>query len=232
VRLVLELCDRGNLKEHLMAGGCPAPPAAQQDMRAILATAIDVACAMVHLHTENIVHSDLKVRPGDRGSTVLVCPLPAERPCWHNCARKPQRCGCRSRAPAPRLLLQARNVLLKSSGTDPRGFVAKVSDFGLSVQINPTQTHVSNIYQGTLTHSACGRGGSRLRRGCLCWHASVACRLCAWVRLLSAPTNQPTASSLRCTPLAVRQHTRSGARGAAAWQAVPGVRRVRLWHPA
>jgi serine/threonine protein kinase len=45
-------------------------------------------------------------------------------------------------------------VLLKSAGGDDRGFVAKVSDFGLSMRIDPSETHVSNFYQGTLTHMA------------------------------------------------------------------------------
>jgi len=45
------------------------------------------------------------------------------------------------------VLLQARNVLLKSAGGDQRGFVAKVSDFGLSVRMDPMETHISNVYQ-------------------------------------------------------------------------------------
>ena len=48
--------------------------------------------------------------------------------------------------------LKSSNILLKRSATDPRGFIAKVSDFGLSQQINTSQTHMSNFYQGTLTH--------------------------------------------------------------------------------
>eukprot|EP00879_Flechtneria_rotunda_P008456 GHRR01008858.1.p1 GENE.GHRR01008858.1~~GHRR01008858.1.p1 ORF type:complete len:979 (+),score=314.62 GHRR01008858.1:172-3108(+) len=107
VRLVLELCDRGTLKDLLLNGGFSLPDD-KRDMAAITATALDVVRAMLHLHTKHIIHSDLK----------------------------------------------ARNVLLKSAGTDVRGFVAKVSDFGLSVQVDPTETHVSNVYQGTLTHMA------------------------------------------------------------------------------
>ncbi len=109
VRLVLELCDRGSLRQLLSAGGllrgpvCSSsgggggggggadggvdPFSAQNisssrsggcgsagsswlqqcatpalDMRGVIDTALDVARAMVHLHNENILHSDLKAR--------------------------------------------------------------------------------------------------------------------------------------------------------------------------
>ena len=32
--------------------------------------------------------------------------------------------------------------------------MAKVADFGLSVQMNTAETHISGLYQGTLTHMA------------------------------------------------------------------------------
>jgi hypothetical protein len=38
-------------------------------------------------------------------------------------------------------------VLLKSSASDGRGVVAKVADFGLSVKMDITQTHMSNLWQ-------------------------------------------------------------------------------------
>ncbi|GFR47720.1 hypothetical protein Agub_g9474 [Astrephomene gubernaculifera] len=50
--------------------------------------------------------------------------------------------------------LKPRNVLLKGSTTDPRGFVAKVADFGLSMQLDVHETHVSNAYHGTLAYMA------------------------------------------------------------------------------
>jgi len=43
-------------------------------------------------------------------------------------------------------------VLLKSTGTDPRGWTAKVCDFGLSIRIDPGATHISDLFQGTITH--------------------------------------------------------------------------------
>ena len=41
--------------------------------------------------------------------------------------------------------LKARNILLKTSATDARGFTAKVADFGLSMQVDPNDTHVSEV---------------------------------------------------------------------------------------
>lgn len=64
---------------------------------------------MKHLHSCNVIHSDLK-------------------PC---------------------------NVLLQSSQDEPKGFTAKVCDFGLSInKMSNNETHVSGHIQGTLTHMA------------------------------------------------------------------------------
>jgi serine/threonine protein kinase len=62
VRLVLELCDLGTLQEFLVKGGFKRPTG-QYDMAGLIATMQDVARAMHHLHSENIIHGDLKVRP-------------------------------------------------------------------------------------------------------------------------------------------------------------------------
>ncbi|KAG2453164.1 hypothetical protein HYH02_002489 [Chlamydomonas schloesseri] len=50
--------------------------------------------------------------------------------------------------------LKPRNVLLKGSTHDPRGFVAKVADFGLSMRLDKDETHVSNAFHGTLAYMA------------------------------------------------------------------------------
>ncbi|KAG1672489.1 hypothetical protein FOA52_002797 [Chlamydomonas sp. UWO 241] len=105
VRLVLEYCDRGCLRDSLDLGEFRGPQGLKY--RAILDTALDVAKAMCHLHAMNVLHSDLK----------------------------------------------ARNVMLKCSG-DKRGFIAKVADFGMSVKMDNMQTHLSNMFQGTITHMA------------------------------------------------------------------------------
>jgi serine/threonine protein kinase len=57
---VLELCDLGTLQEFLVKGGFKRPTG-QYDMAGLIATMQDVARAMHHLHSENIIHGDLKV---------------------------------------------------------------------------------------------------------------------------------------------------------------------------
>ncbi|KAG2500643.1 hypothetical protein HYH03_001410 [Edaphochlamys debaryana] len=60
VRLVLEFCDKGSLKDALdqhafMQGGA-------LNLSAMLETAADIAKAMVHMHAASVLHSDLKAR--------------------------------------------------------------------------------------------------------------------------------------------------------------------------
>lgn len=114
VRLVLEFCDKGCLRDALDAkvfhshGGSGYGGNGTLNYRAVLDTALDVANAMTHLHSANVLHSDLK----------------------------------------------ARNIMLKSDTKPGRGVVAKVADFGLSVRLDGGQTHLSSMFQGTMTHMA------------------------------------------------------------------------------
>lgn len=106
VRLVIEYCDKGCLRDALDDGVFLTPQGL--NYKAVLDTAFDIAKAMLHLHTMNVLHSDLK----------------------------------------------ARNVMLATGGTDGRGCVAKVADFGLSLKMDHMETHISAVYQGTMTHMA------------------------------------------------------------------------------
>lgn len=51
---------------------------------------------------------------------------------------------------------KARNVMLSTGSTDGRGIVGKVGDFGLSLKMDVHETHVSQVFQGTLSHMAPG----------------------------------------------------------------------------
>lgn len=63
--------------------------------------------------------------------------------------------------------LKCTNVLLCSSVQDPRGFVAKVADFGLSREMAVNVTHISTNTVGTLTHMPPEllRGGKLVPKG-------------------------------------------------------------------
>jgi len=50
--------------------------------------------------------------------------------------------------------LKAQNVMLCSSGAEGRGVTCKIADFGLAVRMEDTTTHMSGLFQGTLTHMA------------------------------------------------------------------------------
>lgn len=53
----------GTLQDLLARGGF-RNPAGDYNMAGLVATAADVARAMLHLHTEHIIHGDLKVSGG------------------------------------------------------------------------------------------------------------------------------------------------------------------------
>ena len=61
VRLVLEYADRGCLREALDAGAF-FMEGGELNLHAVLDTAIDISSAMAHLHSVNVLHSDLKAR--------------------------------------------------------------------------------------------------------------------------------------------------------------------------
>ncbi|KAG2496398.1 hypothetical protein HYH03_005625 [Edaphochlamys debaryana] len=125
--LVQEACALGNLAQFLQrngfrtlvpsaggggaaaAGGLEAGAAAERlRRRLLLRTAAEVAGGMRHLHSQNVVHGDLK--------------------------------------PA--------NVLLALSGTDQRGFLAKVCDFGLARMLPRGESYTRAQSFGTIAYAA------------------------------------------------------------------------------
>ena len=61
VKIVLEWCDCGSLRDALLQGAFQTP-SSTVNYPAVLETAIDIASGMMHLHASSILHSDLKVR--------------------------------------------------------------------------------------------------------------------------------------------------------------------------
>jgi serine/threonine protein kinase len=58
---VQEFADRGTLRDGLTSS-LFSTPAGAMDLAAMLDTALDIARAMAHLHSQAIIHADLKAR--------------------------------------------------------------------------------------------------------------------------------------------------------------------------
>ena len=57
-----EFMDLGTLRDALDRDVFTHPPTMDLDFSAVLDTAIDIAKGVLHLHSLNIIHGDLKVR--------------------------------------------------------------------------------------------------------------------------------------------------------------------------
>eukprot|EP00878_Enallax_costatus_P015326 GHUV01016052.1.p1 GENE.GHUV01016052.1~~GHUV01016052.1.p1 ORF type:complete len:281 (+),score=98.67 GHUV01016052.1:286-1128(+) len=86
---------------------------------------------MIHLHSEHLLHGDLKA------SNVLIKRTAPRLP-----VSPEQLAGGAGRGKAGQLV---------GLGL---GLMAKVADFGLSLTLGPADTHVSQMHMGTLTHMA------------------------------------------------------------------------------
>ncbi|WIA13636.1 hypothetical protein OEZ85_007199 [Tetradesmus obliquus] len=136
LRLVMEFCDAGSLRTALdhkllidRTTGLPA-------LECVLFLAHDVACAMIHLHSEHLLHGDLKA------SNVLLKRTAPRLPVW------PEQAAAAAAAAGGH---GRRTGQLVGLGL---GLMAKVADFGLSLTLGPADTHVSQMHMGTLTHMA------------------------------------------------------------------------------
>ncbi|KAF8060070.1 AMSH1 [Scenedesmus sp. PABB004] len=144
LRLVMEFCDAGSLRTALdhklvidRTTGLPA-------LECVLFLAHDVACAMIHLHSEHLLHGDLKASNVLLKRTAPRLPVAPDAPAAPAGASG----GGASSGGAPRRRAQGQ---LLGGGL---GLMAKVADFGLSLTLGPADTHVSQMHMGTLTHMA------------------------------------------------------------------------------
>lgn len=121
--IIFLVCLQGSLRAALdhkllidRTTGLPA-------LECVLFLAHDVACAMIHLHSEQLLHGDLKA------SNVLL-----------------KRTAPRLPVPPEQLTAGGgggRTAQLMGLGL---GLMAKVADFGLSLTLGPAETHVSQMH--------------------------------------------------------------------------------------
>jgi serine/threonine protein kinase len=177
---------QGSLREALDCG-LLAKPGGFLPPSAVLALAHDVSAAMLHLHSEGIVHGDLKA-----GNVMLTSSGAG---------------GCSSGGLS--------NPRVWAGAPGDRPLTAKVADFGLAFPLPPTDTHATllarvrgalvcaceglctSIHQAALLHCAelCRRHTPHTRHHACGRARPRTCR----------PSSSPLATSARpatCTPLA------------------------------
>jgi serine/threonine protein kinase len=172
VRLVLEYCDRGSLREALDAGAfrlaTPAPtpvrvsaagPDGSGDGSAAAIGSGDAAAAAVNptgagggsssgtssasLLGTTAAAAGASSTGGVNLAAVLDTAIDVAAAMVHLHRRNVLHGD-----------LKARNIMLKSSGSEGRGVTTKLADFGLAVRIDHAETHMSGAFQGTMTHMA------------------------------------------------------------------------------
>eukprot|EP00878_Enallax_costatus_P011777 GHUV01012293.1.p1 GENE.GHUV01012293.1~~GHUV01012293.1.p1 ORF type:complete len:661 (+),score=240.23 GHUV01012293.1:500-2482(+) len=125
LQLVMEYCPLGSLRAAI--DGCLLEDrfTGRPQYLTVLSLALGVARAMHHMHSEGVLHGDLKA-----GNVLLknevVSPTVSSFGGWP---------GSNSE------VTPAREVL-----------VSKVADFGLACRISDQDTHISGVHRGTLSH--------------------------------------------------------------------------------
>lgn len=117
----------------------PASPYRLPAVHLVLALAHDVACAMLHLHSEQIVHSDLKASNVLLTKANTFAPFTAALESSDHEANS-SNSSARSKPDSCAVLLAAAQALAGGR------LVAKVADFGLSLALDPESTHISHMH--------------------------------------------------------------------------------------
>lgn len=150
-------CPQGSLRSALNQRRLVDPKSTDQlpAVHLVLSLAHDIACAMLHLHFERIVHSDLKASNVllTKGSTGFECPATsvAAAAAANSSVSAAEAIrevlrgsdGTRRTGPKP----SSCSALLSTAQQVAGGrLVAKIADFGLSLALDPASSHVSQIH--------------------------------------------------------------------------------------
>ncbi|KAG2491416.1 hypothetical protein HYH03_010205 [Edaphochlamys debaryana] len=140
--IIQEFCDVGSIGAALSAGVLGGAAAGGAAALCAASLARDLACGMAYIHARNIVHGDLSL------GNVLLSTSPRAGPTAVTAG------GVTESLEAPSCGQLHPHEQAPSMARWRAPIVAKVADFGLSLRMTGSQTHASNCFQGTPSHSA------------------------------------------------------------------------------
>ncbi|KAF6261882.1 hypothetical protein COO60DRAFT_712878 [Scenedesmus sp. NREL 46B-D3] len=140
LQLVMEYCPLGSLRCAIDACLLDDRLTNRPNYATALSLALGVARAMQHLHSEGVIHGDLKA------ANVLLKMELAGNPAAAAAA------GASSGA--ARRHSDGGDKQQQQQQQQQSAIVAKVADFGLATRLDDSETHVSGVHRGTLTHMA------------------------------------------------------------------------------
>lgn len=145
-----EALDRNSFCSKSSSGGSSEDALLLPDLRTVLPLAVDIMSALVHLHSEGILHGDLKA------ANVLL-----------------------SEATAPEADDGSSGLAGAAAAGGRRALrlVAKVADFGLSTALEAERTHISHVHgvRASSSHQGQALRCSDSSSGCCAWQCACGC---------------------------------------------------------